>query len=165
MKRILICGIIFFGITTAAYCGVKNRIELADGSVITAEIISFNNGVYSLNAGNLGMIQVDASKIKKIEAPIQNYTPAVNIPGSINVDSIQSGIAQAKEKISSNPETMKMVTDLMTVPEFQAMLNDPEIANAARSGDIKTLMSNERFMSMVNHPRIKAIQNKIDGGN
>lgn len=157
MKKILFCFAFFFlGINTIAYCGQTNKIELTDGSVIDAEIISFENNIYTLNTTSLGEIKVAASKIRKIEIASQN---------TLDTNSIQSQTDKIKQKVMANPEIMKDVSNLANTAEFQDLMKSPEIVNAAKSGDIKALMQNQKFMELINNPKIKEIGNKLKDKN
>lgn len=46
--------------------GDLREIELKDGSLLTAEVLSLHNGVYTLHSSTLGTITVAASKIRAI---------------------------------------------------------------------------------------------------
>lgn len=66
-----------------------------------------------------------------------------------------------KQKLMSNPETAAVVTSLATDPQIQALANDPEVAAAAKANDLEALMKNEKFMSIVNSPKMQEEVKKI----
>ncbi len=152
-KKIISGCMLMLALNGLAYCAQTSRLELTDGSVIKAEVISLKNGIYTLNTGALGEIKLEASKIKNIEIANQEVNPADN--------AIKSKTEQLKQQITNNPGTAKIIAGLATDPQFQEIVKDPEIVNAAKSEDIKALMSNKKFMNLLNHPKVKEIQNEL----
>ncbi len=45
--------------------------------------------------------------------------------------------------------------------KIQELLNDPAILNAVNSGDFTTLMSNPKFINILQNPTIQKIQKKV----
>lgn len=164
MKKIIIGSVILFALTAPAYCGQNSRIELKDGRVIEAEIITYDNSVYTLNAGSLGQIRVDAANIKNIGMLGPQPITAGNISGPIDAGQIKTQADQIKQKVEGNPEIMKIVTSLVGDPEFQEIMKDQGIVNAAQSGNIAALMANPKFMNLLNHPKMKEIESKLNAG-
>jgi hypothetical protein len=162
MKKIIMCCVFLCGLNGIAYCQQASRIELIDGNVIEAEIISVEDGVYTLNADSLGKIKVMASKIKKIEMQNTNPSPQSTIPQQADVNAIKSQVGQIKARVANSPEIMQIITSLMSDPEFQEIMKDPEIVNAAKSEDINALMSNKKFMNLISHPKVREIENKLE---
>ena len=159
MKKIFACLFILL-LCRTAFCAGVNRIELADGSVINAQVLSFDNGSYTLDAGSLGIIRVDALKIRRIDSGNQNTPPEENTSNLSNTD-IKSQMDKVKSKMMTDPETLKMASELTTDPQFQEIMKDPEIVKAVYSGNIQALMSNQKFMAAINHPKIKEIEDKL----
>lgn len=148
MKNIIIFCLFFLVFSTVAYCGQINRVELTDGSVINGEIISLANGIYVINAVNLGEIRVEAAKVSRIES-VQ--------PAGIN----SSGIDTYRQKLMSNPENTAIITGLAADPRIQEIAQDPRIQDAAKSGDIQALMKSEKFMNIVNDPKMQETMKKL----
>jgi len=92
--------------------------------------------------------------------PRENTTPSPYMLGPSGAN-MQSEMSRLKNTITADPQIMQIVTGLMTDPQFQEIMQDPQIVNAAKSGDIQTLMSNPKFMSVVNNPKIGEINNRI----
>ncbi|MGD0336749.1 MAG: hypothetical protein ABSB18_06590 [Candidatus Omnitrophota bacterium] len=172
MRNIFSCCVLFLALCSIAYCAVISRIELTDGSVIEAEVISFEKGTYTVRASSLGEIKIGASKIRTITT--RNTTPVAQAnmpqgPGNAQVlpsgDMIKSQTEKLKERMMNDPEAMKSVTALLLDPQFQGLLNDPEISGAVKSQDIKALMQNEKFLSILNNQKFQEMQNKLKGQN
>ena len=165
MKKTFVCFVFILGLTVTGYCGQSSRIELNDGSVIEGEVISLDNGTYTLNSGSLGKIKIEASKIKRIETKSQNPTSVNNLPLLINPDLVKSGVDQVQQQITNDPEIMQIVSDLANDPQFQEAMKDPELVRATKAQDIKALMANEKFMNLIKNAKIKEIENKLQSGN
>ena len=146
---------IFYG---SVFAGEFRMIELADGSRIYGEIVSFNDGVYTLKSDSLGIIEIDESEVRVIR---------------FKSDGLQSGDRESPERTSGKPairdlqrsmisdeEIMNMIFSLQDDPAIQDILSNPEIMNAVKSGDISTLLANPKFMDLLNNIHIKEIQKR-----
>lgn len=166
MKSILMGCVFLLFLSLTGYCAQMSRFELIDGSVIEGEIISFLNGVYTLKTEDQGTIKLEFLKIRKIETSNKISSPLkFDIPQQPKVNLNRSDVEALNQKIMSNPETMKIISELVNDAQFQEIMKDPEILNAAKLQDIKTLMSNEKFMGLINNPRIRQIGNLLNEKN
>jgi hypothetical protein len=52
------------------------------------------------------------------------------------------------------------IATLANDPDIQAILNNKEVMDAVRSGDIKALTSNPEFMKLLDKPAVRAIIKK-----
>jgi len=154
MKKLFIFSLFCLFLTTAAYSGQMSNIQLSDGSTIKAEIVSFANNTYTLNTGSLGEIKIDASKVRRIDTVAMDSAP-----------NMKSELDSVREKMAGNADVQKIVGGLASDPQFQEITKDPDIINAAKSGDVQALMSNKKFMDLVNHPKVKEIKNKLEEKN
>ncbi len=160
MKKLLIAIYITtaLAIPSAAICGQLSRIELTDGNIINAEVVSFNNDTYVLNSPSLGQFQINASKIRKIEA---NNPIAQGAPDASSIELIKSKMDTLQTNITNDPAIMKIIAGLLTDPQFEEVLKDPEVVRAAKSKDINALVGNEKLLDLVNHPKVKEIENML----
>jgi len=151
------------GIHGAAYCAQISQIELADGSTIKGEVVSLENGVYTVNTESMGQIKLEASRIKKIVSPSGSVdaNKPTEIMKSINPDYVQSQVDQLTPAVTGNEEVMNKVSTLSDDPNFQEVMKDPEILNAIKAKDIKALMNNEKFMKLLNNPTVKEIEKML----
>jgi len=128
------------------------EIELADGSVITGEVLSLNSGVYTIRTGSLGTIKIDDAKVRTIR-PLGTQSSR---------QSGQAGdIKSLQNKLMSDQEVMGMIESLKDDPQFKKILEDPEVMNAVNSGDTASLMANPKFLQLLQNPTIRDIQQKI----
>ncbi len=160
MKILFLCCLFVLGFSAVAYCGQMSNIELNDGSIIKAEVIGFENGIYTLNTAGFGQIKIDAGKIRKIESLNSSNLQQADLSGLSNTN-VKSEVDRLKTKMMADPEISKTIMGLTSDAQFQEILKDPAIVSAVNSGDIQTLMSNQKFMNIVNNPKIEEIRNKI----
>ncbi|MEI8349900.1 MAG: hypothetical protein WCI77_07080 [Candidatus Omnitrophota bacterium] len=161
MKTIFIFWLFLFALSAVVYSEQVSRIELNDGSVINGQIVSYINGVYTINTGTLGEIKIEAAKISKIEtASASSSSTSVNPDAQIGNIS-KSQVDSYRQTIMSNPENASIVTGLATDPEIQELAKDPQIIDAAKTGDIQALMKNEKFMSIINSSKMKEAIKKL----
>jgi hypothetical protein len=58
-------------------------------------------------------------------------------------------------------EIMSMIESLRTDPEFQKILQDPEVMKAVNAGDIAALTANPAFMKLLQNSTVQNIKNKV----
>jgi hypothetical protein len=132
--------------------GEVRQIELADGSVLTGEVLSYANGVYTVRTGSLGTITIEDSRVRSISSPGQAASSAGPSYGQAR---------SLEEQMRSDEQVMNMIRSLKDDPAFRRVLEDPGILRAVEAGDLATLMANPRFMELMNNPTVREIQNKI----
>ncbi len=144
-------------LAAGAWAKELREIELTDGSVLSGEILSLNNGVFTIRTPNLGVITIAQSKVRTIrEQPVAGEAAAG--PGSGDLS------AQARSmqgKMMGDKEIMGLILSLQDDPEFQKILADPEVMGAVSAGDLTALTANPRFMQLMNNPTVKKIQRKV----
>ncbi len=147
---IVLTFLILVMFAAAANASEMRDIELTDGSVITGEIISLSNGIYTVRTESLGTVKIRESGIRAIRE-------RGSAGGSASGDQEKS----LKEKMVSDREIMGIIETLRNDPDFQAALRDPEIMKALQAGDISGLMANPKFMKLLDNKAIEQIKNKL----
>lgn len=66
-------------IPAQAFAGPTQNIELTDGSIVRAEMVSLSDGTYTLRSDTLGEMHIAAAKIKSI-ATSELATAAASSP-------------------------------------------------------------------------------------
>ncbi|MDO8661983.1 MAG: hypothetical protein Q7K98_02015 [Candidatus Omnitrophota bacterium] len=154
MKKYIIFLLFFLALNINVYCGQESRIELTDGSVLNGEVTSLASGTYTINTASMGVIKIDAAKVAKIESVKSSaLSSAINLtPAQIN---------SYKQKIMGNPDAAAAIKSLSANPQIKALAEDPEIVNAAKSGNIQELFSNKKFTDVLESPEIQETAKKI----
>lgn len=146
MRILYLCILLLFGlIVSDASAGEVRTVKLADGSIIQGEIVSLNNGVYTLKSATLGTMSIEESKVLSITS----------------VESTQVEIQALQQQIMRDKELLDIILPLQNDPDFKNAMEDPSIMEAVNSGDMKVLLSNPRFMKLLSNPKILDIQDKI----
>lgn len=164
--RILLYALLLLAFPVGA-ADIKT-IQLQDGSRLKGEVISLQNGVYTIRTTSLGLLILDAAKVTSIipgsQGPGSPDTGAEEKLGdggilatlmeSIELDAI-------KEQMMNNVDIMAAILELHNDPQLKKVLGDPEIMRAVRNLDIEALTSNSNFKRLLDNPKIKKIQRQI----
>ena len=134
---------------SSVWASEMREIELTDGSVISGEIVSLSNGVYTIRSETLGTMQIEGSKIRTIRTK-----------GSGRDDTADQ-IKSTQQMMMGDADIMSMVRSLENDPDFQEILQDPEVIKAVQAGDIAALMVNPKFMKLLNKQPVQQIKNKL----
>ena len=155
-----ICFLFILGLfCTSVSAGELVQIKLTDGSVISGEIVSFKEGVYTIKSNILGTIKINESKIQIIRS--KSHAEDTGKLENTSNTSINTQVQALQKSIMNDQEIMNMILFLQNDPDFQEILKDPAIINAVSSGDINTLMSNPKFMKLLTNPKFQEIKKKI----
>jgi len=158
IKSLFIFFILIF-LSSGVYAGEFSEIGLIDGSTIYGEILSFNDGIYTVKSSSLGTIKVAESNIREIR--VQSANTKNREYASPGNSSISPEVQALQTFMQNNQEIMAIIFSLQNDPDFQEIINDPVILNAVNSGDIAALISNPKFMSLLNNHKIQEIQKKL----
>lgn len=134
---------------SGAIAGEIRELELNDGSIVTGEVVSLNNGLYTVKSGSLGTLHIEESKVRTIRQKQASQNPPV-------------GTDRIRERMMSNNEVMELIGTLQDDAAFKAILEDPELMKAVNAGDVARLMADPRFMKLLNHSTVQNIQKKIN---
>jgi hypothetical protein len=92
-------------------------------------------------------------------------------PGAARSESGQSAADQSgapsqmerlKERMMKDEGIMTLIRALQDDPEMQALLSNPEMMSALQAGDIGTLMNNPAFLKILNNPRVREIEKRVN---
>jgi hypothetical protein len=148
--RFSVILIILFGLSVGhVAAGDDQVIELNDGSVIFGKIVTLEEDVYTIKSVDLGMVRVERSKIRAIR------------PRS-NTESTGEQLKVIEQRMMNDDEILTMLLALESDPAFKELMEDPEIMKRILSGDIHGLMSNPKFLKLLNNPTIQEIRSKIE---
>jgi hypothetical protein len=152
--------LLLVGVLAAPAPATELRLMLKDGSVITGEIESVQNGIYTVRSPSLGTLSLKESDIRRIEMP---PVSATGTDGKADKPSAASNaqVDALQHRIASDDALMNSVTALLDDPQFQAVLKDPEILDAVRGGDIDALEGNPKFQSLIDDPKVKEITKRL----
>lgn len=153
-------GALFFG--TAATAGQLREVVLGDGSVILAEVVSLNDGVYTLKSETMGTLNIDENAIRTIRSPGAGGTaagPSRKLEGG---EEDMSAMRQSMMgNVMSNPGLLGMVFALRNDPEVQSVLQDPEVMEKVMAGDLEALRNDPKFRELMENPKIQSLTEEL----
>ena len=135
------------------------EIELRDGSVIRAEIISLQGDFYTVKSQTLGTISIEKSRIRSIRFG-SGDTAAQSVSTSSPTLDVATQIKTLAEAMEGDQSIMDKISSLSQDADVMRVMQDPAIMKAIEAGDIASLMSNDKFMQILNNPTIQAIVRK-----
>ncbi len=148
--------LVFLHFSVAA-AGEVRKIELTDGTMITGEVQSLNNGIYTIKSDSLGTLKIEDSKVRAIRD--KSSSPAGGAAsGNTNTGGELNGL---QNKMTSDKEVMGLIQSLQDDPDFKKILEDPEMMKALQEGNITALTSDPRIMKLLNNPTVKEIEKKV----
>jgi hypothetical protein len=157
MHKLIALALFTALIAGTAYSGELKQIELTDGSVITGEVLSLANGIYTIRTASLGTVTVRDDRVRTI----RSRGRAVPTTPSPSTAPSSSDISSLEEEMMNDGEVMDMIQSLKNDPSFQKALEDPEIMKAVVSGDTAALLANPKFLEIMNNATVRDIQQKM----
>jgi hypothetical protein len=157
MRLFILSLILSLGLCAGnAHAGEIREIELVDGSLVSGEVLSLSNGIYTVRSHSLGIVKLEDSKVRTIrsKSPSMNAQPVQNSSSPGEIQSLQ-------QKMMSDKEIMGLVQSLQSDPEFQKILEDPDVLKAVNSGDVAALAANPKFMKLLNNTTVQEIERKV----
>jgi hypothetical protein len=140
------------------FAGDAATIYLNDGSVLAGEIISINSGIYSIQTESMGLININKSKVSSINFGAPSDSARTGGNGN---SAIMDQASALSKTIMADEEIMKMIMGLQNNPDFKAVLNDPDIMNAINTGNIAILLSNPKFLKIMNNSAVESINRQL----
>jgi len=137
------------------------HITLKDGSVIKGELVSFENGIYTLQTDNLGRLQLPESNVASVSnemigAPVpqmgQQPASAPNFSNKVSV---------LQAQIMNDPQTMQAVQAMAEDPEIAAMIADPafvkQLTAAVSNNNVESVADDPKIQQLMSNPKMQAL--------
>ena len=137
----------------AVLAGEIKEIELTDGTVLSGEVLSLANGVYTIRTVSLGALKVEDAKVRAIR-PRGALSSSPQAGPAGDVRSLQN-------TMMADREVMGLIESLKDDPQFRSALEDPSLVKAVNEGDVAALMANPRFLQLLSNPAVHDIRQKV----
>jgi len=153
MHKLIALALFTTIIASTSYGGDIKEIELKDGNIITGEVQSLANGMYTIRTESLGSVKIEDSRVLAIRPRGQGSPSRPSDAGS--------QARSLEERMQADDEVMNKIRSLKDDPAFQKVLEDPELMNAVNTGDVAALMANPKFLQLLQNPAVQDIQKKM----
>jgi hypothetical protein len=165
MKKLMTFLLTFtlLSITHALAEGEK-VITLKDGTRVNGRVVALDRGEYVVESATLGQIRVNENNIVSISNPnmpveaVQPQAAPQTLPAKYTAD-----MNQMQSQIMADPDLMKEIAALADDPQILMLLNDPAMLQAIQNKDPQSMQSNPRTYELMNHPKMRALIDKIEG--
>jgi hypothetical protein len=146
-----------------AHSDVVSEVELTDGSRLKADIVSLQDGVYTLHSESIGEIKIPAEKIKTIRLTGTLDPPAPPAPASqAAAPNIASQAGNMRLSVMQNPENMDKILSLQDDPLIESILKDPKTMQAINAGDIGSLLADPKIQTLMQHPTVRGLSQQYE---
>jgi hypothetical protein len=142
-----------------AFCSVSfaATVVLRDGTAIKGDVVSLQDGVYTIATDSAGTLHVRKQEVRSIDEAGQSARePGVGAAAGASSQEANALVA-AKSRIADDPRLLTMILALQNDPAMVAALADPEIAKAIAAGDYAGLMNNPKIIALMNNDKVRAI--------
>ncbi len=144
-------------------------ISLQDGSQLRGEVISMQDGVYTIQTPIIGTLQVQSNQITSISAggtsapanPVPETAPA----GNANNAEINQKLNTMQTQLLADPQFIAEVQELVNDPEIVQLMSDPSIMQAVMARDVRMMESNPRAKELMANPKMQALIEKLQRQN
>ncbi|HEV8715190.1 MAG TPA: hypothetical protein VGX03_20460 [Candidatus Binatia bacterium] len=145
------------------------EIELTDGSIIQAEVVSMSQGVYRLRSNALGEIEIPEHRIRTIRSPqTETTTPRMDIekesltPAEVpSTPAPASSAEDLQQMFQQDPAAMEKILSLQNDPLVQSILDDAGTMQAIEAGDIGILLNDPKIRALMSHPTVQELSGKL----
>jgi hypothetical protein len=133
-------------------------IELKDGSRIEGEILSIENGVYTVLSPSIGTVHVAQSNIVRIvySGDVSNAARSSG-KSSAHDDALTRDFQQLQMRLAQDPAAMQSIMSLQSDPQIQAILSDPVIIKAIQEGDFMSLLGNAKIQALESNEHLRQL--------
>ena len=135
-------------VSSASHAGVRSQVQLLDGTLIQAEIISFSKGIYKLRSKSLGVLSIPEEKVQSIHSNQSEDIEPLKKPGN-EVSPTNLKVQGFKNKLTSDPKTMEMLINLQDDPSMIGVLNDKDLMRAIQQGNLSTVIKNPKIQKLM----------------
>jgi len=158
LKTLLVCALILTN--QAAYAASAKVIKLKDGSQIIGEVISANNGEYTVRTENLGEVSINDENILSIQAAgLSTNADASSAFGSAN---LKEQVQSVQSQIVNDGAIMDDIKALSENKEIQAILQNPELMSTIMSFDEKRIQNDPSVKKLLERKDVQDIMKQIE---
>jgi len=76
-------------------------------------------------------------------------------------DVAERQVQSLQQQMVGQPDLMEAVTELESDPDFQKVLDDPDIIDALQAGNYGALLTNPKVSGLTSNPKVQELTNKL----
>lgn len=157
IKRLTYNALLILMFVPCVFAASDKYITLKDGSVIKGELVSFENGTYTVETENLGKLELPEANVLSVATPgavAQAPSAAVQPDFARNVSAMQN-------QIMTDPQAMQAVQAMAEDPEIASMISDPNFVHklntAVSNGNVDSVADDPRIQELMVNPKMQAL--------
>jgi hypothetical protein len=131
-------------------------ITLDDGTRITGQVVSFQNGTYTISTENLGELTIKDANVVSISSASAMNNPLDGATLWEGQD-IRSAVSQVQASMMNDPNILVGLEELMKDPEIMALLSDQNFINDIMSYDPNRIQANPKAQQLMNNPEMRKL--------
>ena len=151
-------------LASVADCIAESRILLNDGTEIVGEVLSMQNGSYTIRSTTLGTLKISDRQVRQItstpggNSSISSANPVDSAKGMMNGQQVQS----IQKSLMGDSAMLQRIMSLQSSPEMKAVLADPEVMQAIQNFDLDTLANHPKIKRLMNNQKVRAISSEVN---
>ena len=161
INRFFSVFLLFSFFTPLAFAGSTKQIALKDGSVIKGELVSFENGIYTIQTDNLGQLQLpEANVLSVANETIAAQAPQVAAQAG-SAPNFSNKVSTMQNQIMADPQAMQAVQAMAEDPEIAAMISDPDFVKqltaAVSNNNVESVAGDPKIQQLMSNPKMQAL--------
>jgi len=149
---------ILLSICSLSFAQEAKYITLKNGSRLRGNVISFSDGIYTIQTDTLGEIELKEEAISSISSSdLEGSVPDITIQNSMKTQ-----VQDIQGTLVNDPELMTEVEDVTQDPEVMEILNDENLIKDIMSYDPKRIENNPKIQKLMENPRMKELIGKVE---
>lgn len=164
--RNLILGIsLALCVTTAsavATAAEPSRILLNDGTEIVGELVSLQNGSYTIHSKTLGTLKVSDAQVASISSMGANRSATVGAIDSAKSAMNAGQMQSIQQSLLGNADMVQQIMQLQSDPDMQAVLSDPEVLALIQRMDFQALATHPKILKLMSNRKVQSISGAVN---
>jgi len=136
-------------------------IQLDDGSSLRVEVVSLNDGIYTLKSSTLGTLTISADRIRGMVSS-SGSVALPDIPASPTTSVNPAAVTEITGRLMQDTSLLSSIMALQSDPQMQEVLRDPEVMRAVQNFDLDALANHPKIKALMDNPRVRTIQGKLN---
>ena len=144
----------------------SRRILLQDGTEIVGEILSMEQGSYTIRTQALGTLRIADRQIKQISnlgSDLATKATSSGNPLETGKMSLHQGQIQAiQNRLTGDSAMLQRIMSLQSSPEMKAVLSDPEVMAAIQRFDFEALSKHPKIKALMNNQSVQSLTDSVN---